>query len=326
MKTLVTGCAGFIASKVVEMLLTAGHSVVGVDNLNHAYDDRLKHWRLARLKANPGFSFKLGDISDRKQVSELFHGEHYDAVLNLAARAGVRQSLENPWVYLETNTTGTLNLLEHCRAQDVKQFLVASTSSLYGSLNPLPFSESANTERPLSPYAASKKGAESMAASYAHLYGINVAVPRYFTVYGPAGRPDMSVFRFIKWIAEGRSITVYGDGQQSRDFTYVDDIARGTILAATKVRGFEVINLGNDSPSTINELIQHVENLLGKKATVDYRPFHKADVRATWADISKARDLLEWQPTVGLEQGVARTVAWYNDNQQWVKDVDTGAD
>lgn len=326
MRYLVTGCAGFIASRTTELLLEGGHEVVGIDNMNDAYDPQLKAHRLERLEGQDRFKFHQLDIADRHAVAPLFEDGGYDAVINLAARAGVRQSLENPWIYLDTNTTGTLNLLEQCRLHDVGQFLVASTSSLYGAHNALPFSEDDNTERPLSPYAASKKGAESMAASYSHLYGINVAVPRYFTVYGPAGRPDMSVFRFIKWISEGTPIVLYGDGGQSRDFTYVDDIARGTTLAATKVEGFEIINLGGDEPHSISEMIACVEDLVGKKAVIDSRPFHKADVKATWANVSKAERILGWKAVVGFEEGLRKTVDWHKANANWIQKVSTGAD
>ena len=238
---LVTGTAGFIASKVAEFLLDAGHTVVGVDNMNDAYDVRLKEWRMARLKGREGFTPHVVDICDRPALERVFkEAGEIEAVVNLAARAGVRQSVENPWVYVDTNTTGVLNLLELCRHHGVKKFQLASTSSLYGEHNEMPYSETADTNRALSPYAASKKGAEAMCYTYHYLYGIDVTVNRYFTVYGPAGRPDMSLFRFVQWIFEGKPLLIYGDGKQSRDFTYVDDIARGTI-AGLKPVGYEII-------------------------------------------------------------------------------------
>lgn len=323
---LVTGCAGFIASRVTEMLLDAGHFVVGVDNLNDAYDPRLKHWRLARLTPRENFRFHPIDITDRAALAALFAADAetpdqdgivvrpYSAVVNLAARAGVQPSVENPWVYVQTNCDGTLNLLDLCRQFGVKKFLLASTSSLYGKHNAVPFREDADTNRPLSPYAASKKGAEALAHTYHHLHGLDVSIPRYFTVYGPAGRPDMSVFRFIRRIAEGEPIVVFGDGTQSRDFTYVDDIARGTI-AALRPLGFEVINLGGDRPAALQAVIDEISRLVGKRPQIDRRPVHPADVPATWADIGKARELLDWSPRVGLEEGLARTVAWYRENR-----------
>jgi UDP-glucuronate 4-epimerase len=332
---LVTGCAGFIASRVTEMLLDAGHAVVGVDNLNDAYDPRLKHWRLARLQGRDGFSFQQLDISNIDSVTTLFKSnaiaandkaieeKPYSAVVNLAARAGVRQSVENPWVYYQANCTGTLNLLEMCRIYGVKKFLMASTSSLYGGHNRIPFHEDDDTNRPLSPYAASKKAAEVLAYTYHYLYGLDISIPRYFTVYGPAGRPDMSIFRFIRRIAEGEPIVVFGDGSQSRDFTFVDDIARGTI-AALKPLGYEIINLGGDRPTVLSTIIDQISKLVGRKPIIDSEPLHRADVLATWADISKAEKLLGWRPQASIEEGLRRSVEWYRANRDFVLPLDLG--
>lgn len=321
---MVTGAAGFIASKVTEFLLADGHTVVGVDNLNDAYDVRLKEWRLNRLRDRPGFRFHSVEISDRAALASVWSEVGpLDAVINLAARAGVRQSVENPWVYIDTNVTGTLNLLELCRTRGVKKFVLASTSSLYGAHNPMPYREDADTSRPLSPYAASKKAAEVMCYTYHSLYDLDVTVCRYFTVYGPAGRPDMSLFRFVQWISEGKPVTVFGDGQQSRDFTYVDDIARGTI-AALKPLGYETINLGSDTPVVLMETIRLIEKLLGQEARLEFKPRHPADVTATWADISRAREQLGWEPRVSCEQGIANLVAWYQENRDWAREIRTG--
>lgn len=317
-----TGCAGFIGSKVSELLSAKGYNVVGIDNLNDAYDPRLKQWRLADLRRKPKITFYEADICDRERLRKIFDSK-FEAVVNLAARAGVRQSLENPWVYFDTNITGTLNLLELCREFGVKKFVLASTSSLYGANNARPFREDTDTNNPLSPYAASKKAAEALCYTYHFLYDIDVTVLRYFTVYGPAGRPDMSLFRFVQWISEGLPVTVYGDGNQSRDFTYMDDIARGTV-AALKPVGYEVINLGSDQPMVLMDAIRLVEDLVGRKANLLHKPRHPADVMATWADISKAERLLEWRPQTRFEDGLQQLVLWYRQNREWAKRIQTG--
>lgn len=326
---LVTGAAGFIASRVTEMLLGAGHSVVGVDDLNDAYDVRLKEYRLKGLATRPGFSFVRLDIAESqalegqlRDVAAAGGGPAFEAIVHLAARAGVRQSVENPWVYVRTNVTGTLNLLELCRRWQIPKFILASTSSIYGARPPLPTPEEAESDRPIQPYSASKKGAEALCHAYHHLYGVDVTVFRYFTVYGPAGRPDMVMFRFTQWIREGRPVIVNGDGEQSRGFTYVDDIARGTILGLERL-GFEIINLGGHETITINELIRLLESQIGRKARVERRPAHPADMLANWADVRKAGRLLGWQPQVSLEQGVARMVAWYEAEREWASQVET---
>ena len=321
---LVTGCAGFIGWKVCERLLEEGHTVIGVDVLNDAYDVRLKHWRLEQLEAHPNFSFHRLDISDRKAIHDLSatgRQPPFGGVINLAARAGVRQSVENPWAYYETNLTGTLNLLELCRGTGIQKFVLASTSSLYGARNTRPFGEDADTDEPLSPYAASKKAAETLCYAYHHLHGLDVTVFRYFTVYGPAGRPDMSIFRFVRWIAENEPLTLYGDGTQERDFTYVDDIAQGTLLGL-KPLGYEIINLGSDRPVKLQQIIKSIEHLLGQGALIHSRPVHPADVPATWADVSKARRLLDWEPQTVWEDGLERTVEWYLKNREWVKSIE----
>lgn len=309
MKYLVTGAAGFIAAKTAEFLLRNGHEVVGVDNLNDYYDVRLKQHRLDSLVTQSGFTFVQLDIEDKVALGKVFQTHKFDGVLNLAARAGVRYSMENPDIYMSTNAMGTLNILELMRKYEVKKLVLASTSSLYAG-QAMPFTETLPVNTPISPYAASKKAAEVLAYTYHHLYQIDVSVVRYFTVYGPAGRPDMSVFRFVKWIDEGTPIQLFGDGTQSRDFTYVDDIARGTI-AALKPLGFEVINLGGgNNPVSLQKLIAMIEKNLGKKAIVDQRESHAADVKSTWADISKAKAILNWEPRVSLEEGIKMCCVW----------------
>jgi UDP-glucuronate 4-epimerase len=321
-KILVTGVAGLIASRTAEQLISAGHSVVGIDNLNDAYDVRLKQARLEPLISSARFAFHALDIENFTAVSDLFEVHEFDAVVHLAGRAGVRYSMENPHVYLATNATGTLHVLEAMRHRKVTKLVMASTSSLYAG-QPVPFVETLPVNTPISPYAASKKAAEALAYTYHHLFGLDVSVLRYFTVYGPAGRPDMAVFRFVKWIDEGRPIELYGDGTQSRDFTYVDDIAAGTI-AALKPVGYEIINLGGGRrPWTLNEMIGLLENLLGKSARIERYPVHKADMTETHADIRKAGSLLGWQPRVDLPEGLQKTVAWYRENYDWAREIRT---
>ncbi|HHY88628.1 MAG TPA: SDR family NAD(P)-dependent oxidoreductase [Chloroflexi bacterium] len=320
-KYLVTGAAGFIASRVCEALLDEGHQVVGVDNLNDAYDPRIKEYRLNLLLEREGFCFRKADISDRQQVDSLEEDvQGASAVINLAARAGVRSSVEDPWLYYATNLTGTLNLLELCRRTGIQKFLLASTSSVYGENAPIPTPESADSDRPLQPYAASKKAAEILAYSYHYLHGLDVSVVRYFTVYGPAGRPDMVMFRFCQWVAEGRTVYINGDGTQSRGFTHVDDIARGTILALQPV-GYEVFNLGGHEQMTINELLALMERLIGKKAQIVRLPRHPADMLTNYADVTKARQMLGWEPKVGLHEGVSSLVDWYMDNRELASQV-----
>jgi len=331
MRYLVTGAAGFIGSMVVQQLLERGDEVLGVDNLNDAYDVRLKHWRLERLKGRERFQFDIIDICDRTGLDRVFGaarpdgagGAPFDGVLNLAARAGVRPSVENPWIYNDANYTGTLNLLDLCVRHGVRKFVLSSTSSLYGGDNPRPYTESANTDRPLSPYAVSKKAAEVLCYTYHYLYGIDVTVFRYFTVYGPAGRPDMSLFRFVQWISEGRPVRVFGDGRQERDFTFVEDVARGSI-AGLKPVGYEVVNLGSDEPVVLLDAVRLIQQLTGREAQIEYSPMHKADVQATWANISKAESLLGWRPQTDFREGVRRLVEWYDENRAWARDIVTG--
>jgi UDP-glucuronate 4-epimerase len=320
---LVTGAAGFIASRVCDFLLEDGHTIVGLDNLNTAYDVRLKQYRLERLAIKQNFQFHRLDISDRPSLLALLENEgQFDAVINLAARAGVRASVENPWAFVDTNLTGTLNLLEVCKQYEIPKFILASTSSIYGADAPQPTPESAESGMPLQPYSASKKAAEVMCHAYHYLYGIDVSIFRYFTVYGPAGRPDMVMFRFAQWISEGRPVRLNGDGSQSRGFTYVDDIARGTI-AGLKPIGYEIINLGGHEPITMNEMIQRLEELIGCKANVEFLPFHKADMMSNLADVSKARRLLGWESRVDLADGMRRLVDWYRVERSWASQVIT---
>ena len=288
--------------------------------MNDYYDVRIKEYRLGELKKNKKFQFIHLDIEDLEAVKGLFATHIFDSVINLAARAGVRYSMENPVIYMTTNALGTLNLLEVMKEHRIQKMVLASTSSLYAG-QPMPFKEDLPVNTPISPYAASKKAAEVMAYTYHFLYGLDISVVRYFTVYGPAGRPDMSIFRFIKWIDEGIPLKIFGDGSQARDFTYVDDIAEGTIKALQKV-GYEIINLGGGrNPIPLLKMIGMVEESLGKKAKVNFGPFHKADLRETWADITKAQKIFNWYPKVDLDKGLKKTITWYLENKYWLKDV-----
>ena len=316
---LVTGAAGFIGARTSELLIKDGHTVAGIDNMNDAYDPRMKEYRLRTLQAMPQFTFHKLDISNKSTIDQ-FKGDKFDGVINLAARAGVRYSVEDPWIFVESNVLGTLNMLEICRQTGTKKFVVASTSSIYGEDPPYPTPESAPSSEPLQPYAASKKGAEAMCHAYHHLYGIDVSVVRYFTVYGPAGRPDLALFRFVQWITEGLPVRVNGDGEQSRGFTYIDDIARGTILALRPV-GYEVINLGGHEVITINDLIRLIEDIVGKKAIIDYGPADPADMRSNWADVTKAGELLGWEPQFNMRAGVEKLVEWYNAEREWASKI-----
>ena len=303
------------------MLLERGDQVVGVDNLNDYYDIRLKDHRLESLRKHPDFSFRQLDIEDRESLAGVFAGSRFDAVVNLAARAGVRASMDNPRVYLTTNTQGTLNLLELMAEHGVPQFVMASTSSLYAGA-PMPFVETADVTNPISPYAATKLAAEALARTWHHLQGINTAILRYFTVYGPAGRPDMSPFRFIEWIRRGQPVRLYGDGSQTRDFTYIDDIAAGTV-AALSVRGCETINLGGGNrPLPINAMIAAIEEGVGKKAVVEHLPPNPVDMPDTSADIAKAGKILAWEPSVSPQEGFRRTARWHLENADWLGRID----
>jgi nucleoside-diphosphate-sugar epimerase len=321
-------------------------NVIGIDNINDYYDIRLKEWRLEQLKKYPNFKFHKLDIENHAALRKLFqqysvsskstarsaHNRRgatltassmpkppFTAIINLAARAGVRYSLENPFVYYTTNVIGTLALLELCREFGVKKFILASTSSLYAGQK-MPFKEDLPVNEPISPYAASKKSAEVTCYTYHNLYDIDVTILRYFTVYGPASRPDMSPLRFISWVYQDKPVIIYGDGKQSRDFTYVDDIARGTIMAL-KPLGFDTINLGCDQPHELLEFLKLIEEKLGKKAKIINEPMHPADMKATWADITKAKKILGWQPTVNLTQGLDESVKWFTDNHSWTKEI-----
>jgi UDP-glucuronate 4-epimerase len=317
---LVTGAAGFIGYKVCQVLLDNGYGVVGVDNMNDYYDVRLKEYHLGNIKGE-NFVFYREDIEKIESIEPVFWKHKISAVINLAARAGVRYSSVNPYVYAATNVMGTLNLFELMKKYGINKMVLASSSSLYAGQK-MPFREDRGVEHPVSVYAATKKSAELLASTYHYLYDIDVSVVRYFTVYGPAGRPDMAVFKFTQKIFRGEPIDIYGDGSQKRDFTYVDDIARGTVMALKKL-GYEIVNLGAGmGTTTILDLIRIIERYSKKKAEVRFVPSFKEDMEATWADNTKAKELLGWKPEVSFEDGMRKFVEWYASNQVWLNTLE----
>lgn len=319
-KVLVTGAAGFIGHKTCEQLLDQGYDVVALDNLNDYYDVNVKNYRLSLLEKHENLTFYSIDIEDKTALNSVFKEHQFETIFNLAARAGVRYSLENPDIYVSTNIQGNLNLLNMAKEYNVPKFILASTSSLYAGKE-LPFLESLNVSDPISPYAATKSAAEVMCSTYHHLYDIDVSVVRYFTVYGPLSRPDMAQMRFMKWIDTGKEIQLYGDGEQARDFTFVDDIARGTILAQKKL-GFEIINLGGgENPISMNTMIKTYEGLLEKSANIKNLAFNKADMKVTMANIDKAKKLLDWQPETSFEAGLAKCVEHYQANREFYQSI-----
>jgi len=318
---LVTGCAGFIGSRVSTLLKANGHQVSGVDSLSDAYDVRMKEWRVEHMLSANAIDWVKADITDRESIANVISDFQPDAVINLAARAGVRQSIDNPWVYYETNVIGTLNLLEACKESRVRRFLLASSSSVYGN-NTMPFKEDTDINSLTSPYASSKKAAEDLCKLYSQLFDFDMTIFRFFTVYGPAGRPDMSLFRFVKWIIEEEPLQLNGDGMQQRDFTHVEDVARGVLAGLDRRPGFEIINLGSDRPVELNSVIFEIESAVAKTAIIERKAFPSTDVMATWADISRARGLLNWKPEVDLKSGVATVVDWYMENREFARRID----
>ncbi|MBU1198804.1 MAG: GDP-mannose 4,6-dehydratase [Nanoarchaeota archaeon] len=314
MKILVTGCAGFIGSHVSEALLKRGDSIVGIDNINDYYSIQQKENNLEILKEQKDFVFHKEDIRNYSGLKEIFEKEKPDKVIHLAARAGVRPSIEQPLLYEEVNVKGTFNLLDLAKDYKVKNFVFASSSSVYGNQKKIPFSETDDVNNPISPYAATKKTGELICHTYHHLYNINVTCLRFFTVYGPRGRPDMAPYMFTESILKGEPITRFGDGTTKRDYTYVSDIVQGVIAANDKELEYEIINLGNNQPVMLNDFIQVIENATGKKAVIKEMPMQPGDVDITYADITKANKLLGYKPTTSIEAGMKKFVEWYRKN------------
>ncbi|MAS81247.1 MAG: nucleotide sugar epimerase [Legionellales bacterium] len=316
---LVTGSIGFVGTQVCMQLLESGHRVTGIDSINDSYDPTIKHVRLSQLENYKDFKFHSLDILNSNALN-IFTNTRFEGIIHLAARAGVRQSLLDPHGYLNTNLMGTLNLLELCRSTKTDKFVFASTSSLYGETHSNLITESYPTDSPLTPYSVSKKSAELLCYSYHHQYNIDISINRYFTVYGQFGRPDMSIFKFIKLINEGGTLTVFGDGSQTRDFTHVNDVATGTIKSLKKV-GYQIFNLGSNNPVSVNQVIDLIENKLGKTTQKTYIPRNSADVTSTYADITKAHKILNWMPRVSFEDGIQMTIDWYMTNTDWLDTI-----
>jgi UDP-glucuronate 4-epimerase len=329
MHILVTGAAGFIGSTLALRLLARGDRVVGLDNLNDYYDVRLKEARLARLRAYPDFEFVKEDIADRAAMARLFAAARFDAVMHLAAQAGVRYSIENPGAYVDTNLVGFGNVIEGARRSEVGHFVYASSSSVYGANAKLPFAEDDNIDHPVSLYAATKKANELMAHSYAHLYRLPCTGLRFFTVYGPWGRPDMALFKFTRGILAGEAIPVFNRGEMVRDFTYVDDIVEGVLRVidqpaqadpawsalaprpSSSNAPYRVYNIGNSRPVKLMRYIEVLEQCLGRKAKLDLLPLQAGDVPETVADVSRLQAAVGFKPATPVETGIARFVEWY---------------
>lgn len=314
MKTiLVTGGAGFIGSHLCERLLKEGHSVICIDNFDSFYDPNLKIRNVQGMnkKYSGSFSVVTGDIRNREHLAEIFKKSKIDSVFHLAARAGVRPSITDPLLYEDVNVKGTILLLEVCRSFEIRKFFFASSSSVYGEKQKVPFSESDLDIQPISPYGATKRAGELLCYSYHHLYGMDVACLRIFTAYGPRQRPEMAIHKFTSLIDQGKEVPIYGDGSSKRDYTYIDDLIDGMIGALHHHKGYEIYNLGGSQTTSLKDLIRMIESELGKKAKTKIMDFQPGDVSITYADIRKARRMLGYQPRVGMEEGMKRFVEWY---------------
>jgi UDP-glucuronate 4-epimerase len=305
-KFMITGVAGFIGSNLAATLLKNGHAVTGIDNFDTFYDPAIKRKVVGRLKEHPAFSITEGDIRDRKALDDFLAAEKPDVVIHLAARAGVRPSIEQPELYYDVNVTGTLVLLEAMRAAGIKDMLFASSSSVYGNNKKVPFSETDAVDNPISPYAATKKTGELLCYTYHHLYDFNIFCLRFFTVYGPGQRPEMAIQQFGRKITEGTPITLFGDGTTRRDYTFIEDIVAGIMASAEKLKGYEILNLGNSDTISLIDLVRGIEETLNKKAIIEWKPMQPGDVEITFADISKAKKLLGYSPDYPVMKGLKR--------------------
>jgi len=309
MKALVTGAAGFIGSHLCERLLAQGWAVLGVDNFDDFYDQQIKRRNISACLKNKNFQLIEADIRDSATMDKTV-GSDVEIIVHLAARAGVRPSIEQPVLYADVNVNGTTVLLEAAKKHNVIKFIFGSSSSVYGNNEKVPFSEGDSVDFPISPYAATKKAGELICYTYHHLYGIHITCLRFFTVYGPRQRPDLAIHKFAKLIEQGKSIPVYGDGTMMRDFTYIDDIINGTVAAMERCSGFNIYNLGESRPVSVNDLIDEIEKAIGKKAVKEYSPRQPGDVERTYADVTKAIADLGYNPSTSIQTGLEKFVAW----------------
>jgi len=310
MRFLITGGAGFIGSHLVDKLLLSGENVVVIDNFNSYYDPNIKWKNISNAKENPNFKLLEGDILNKELLYEIFSSFDIDILIHMAAQAGVRGSIKNPELYTKVNILGTLNLLEMCKKYKTKKIIFGSSSSIYGN-SKVPFSENNKVDEPISPYAATKKGAELLCYNYHHLYKIPITCLRLFTVYGPRQRPEMAIHKFTKLINNDESVPIYGDGSSSRDYTYITDILEGIKSAIEKDLGFEIVNLGSSDPIKLLDLVNLIQEKIGKKAKLSFLPPQSGDVERTYADISKAEKLLWYSPKVSIEKGIEKFIKWY---------------
>jgi UDP-glucuronate 4-epimerase len=309
-KVLVTGGAGFIGSHLCEALLRAGHEVIALDNFDEFYDPAVKRRNVEEIAGTGRFGWVIGDIRDAGLVERLL-SRNVDTVIHLAARAGVRPSIEQPLLYHDVNVRGTLVLLEACRKAGIKRFIFGSSSSVYGNNKKVPFAESDPVDRPISPYAATKRAGELLCHTYHHLYGTAITCLRYFTVYGPRQRPDLAIHKFARLIEAGKPIPVFGDGRMKRDFTYIDDIIEGTIRAIERCNSFRIFNLGESRPVSVSKLVSLLEKALGKKAKIERLPPQPGDVERTYADVSLAQRELGYEPKIDIRDGLSKFVEWF---------------
>ena len=316
MQILITGIAGFIGSHLGDKLVSQGHQIIGIDNFDPFYSRNFKESNLAQLNSSENFSFFEADIINKQAIKNIFDRYSIDLVIHLAAKAGVRPSIEQISAYYQVNINGTVNLLECMREANVSKLIFASSSSVYGNNEKVPFSETDFVDKPVSPYAATKKGGELLCHVYSSLYGFDITCLRLFTVFGPRQRPDLAIHKFTRLIDQGKPVPFFGDGSTSRDYTYIEDIISGILCAIDKVKGFNVYNLGESRVIKLSELIVFIENALNKKAILDKQPLQPGDVQKTFADITKAKSELGYNPEYDMEMGLKKFIVWYRENEK----------